>query len=112
MAQGQDNANDWPFVTLSSFQRRATSVKEQSQALYIGVYPIVERGNRDAWEDDTAHHPDALWYPRSVQYQEKLGMDLWDDYHQVQTDDPDLNLTGGAANRIYSLAKFQVLVKT
>ena len=45
VAHGQDVGN-WPFVTLSSFQQRAHTVKDLSGALYLGFNPVVSALHR------------------------------------------------------------------
>jgi hypothetical protein len=49
-AHGMDHSRDWPFVTLSSFQERAFTVRTISDALYVGIFPIVTDDNRREWE--------------------------------------------------------------
>lgn len=39
VAHGIALDDSWPFVTLSSFQERAATVKRLSGALYIGIDP-------------------------------------------------------------------------
>eukprot|EP00977_Amphora_coffeiformis_P026278 scaffold25307_cov168-Amphora_coffeaeformis.AAC.11 len=41
IAHGQDHTKTWPFVTLSSFQQRASTVKDLSGVLYLGFNPVV-----------------------------------------------------------------------
>ena len=42
VAHGEDGGKaNWPFVTLTSFQQRAATVKDLSGALYIGFNPLV-----------------------------------------------------------------------
>ena len=41
----------WPFVTLPSFEQRATTVLSLSLALDVSLYPLVTPQNREEWED-------------------------------------------------------------
>lgn len=100
---GINGTKEWPFVTLSSFQLRASTVKDLSGALYIGINPVVSAANRLEWEKYSTESEDSKWYQESVEYQETLGIMDLDNRPQVTTDDPNLNLTGGVANRIYDL---------
>lgn len=74
IAHGKDHFIDWPFVALSSFQERATSVKDLSGVVYIGFNPIVTHENRPAWENYTNHHADAQWYQTGLEYQKNAGL--------------------------------------
>lgn len=108
VAHSIDHVRTWPFVTLSSFQRRAASTKEQSGALYIGINPIVKREERLEWENYTINDPDAQWYPMSVEYQEKLGIMELDTRPQLEAEEPSkLDMSSGVANKIYTLDLFQ-----
>ena len=73
---------DRPFITLSSFQERATNVRQQSGALFVGIVPKVTTGERDAWENYTLHD-EAGWIEEAVEFQKewdaiKLGVSLPD----------------------------------
>jgi hypothetical protein len=105
----QQEGDGWPFVTLSSFQRRAAIVKGHSGVLFIGINPIVQRSDRAKWENYTLHHPDAVhYYNESIEYEEKLRLLELDYGLPLETDDPDLDIgSGGIANRIYDLPRFQ-----
>lgn len=61
IAHGMDHDGDWPFVTLSSFQHRAMSVREQSGAIYLHLNPIVRPVQRSEWETFVAQSSDAQW---------------------------------------------------
>ena len=43
-------ADGWPFVTLSAFQRRAKNVQFTSKAIYLTLNPIVQAADLDEWE--------------------------------------------------------------
>jgi hypothetical protein len=51
IAHGIDNKRTWPFLTLSSFQQRAATAREESGALYIHINPMVSESNRQEWEE-------------------------------------------------------------
>lgn len=62
IAHGVDHATQrWPYVTLSSFQQRASTARKQSLALYIHVNPKVELDQREEWESFTGINPDSVW---------------------------------------------------
>lgn len=111
IAHGMDHKKSWhhqqgwPFVTLTSFQERAHTVKDLSGVLYIGFYPIVEHDKRLAWENYTQHHADAHWYAEGREYQKHIGTDDLDNRPQVKTDDPQLDLSTGVANHIYDFQR-------
>jgi hypothetical protein len=50
MAHALDNDQGWPFVTLSSFQQRAETVRRLSNSYYLGTYPVVEESVKSDWE--------------------------------------------------------------
>eukprot|EP00977_Amphora_coffeiformis_P018149 scaffold6242_cov168-Amphora_coffeaeformis.AAC.1 len=105
VAHGQDHENSWPYVTLSSFQERATTVKDLSGVLYLGYNPLVAHANRLAWENYTINHPDAQWYQEGREYQKTLAIDDLDNRPQVKTDDPNFILTNGVSNYIYDFRR-------
>jgi hypothetical protein len=49
-ARARDTGAQWPFVTLTSFQQRASTAKRLSGGLQLGVFPIVEEKDRPDWE--------------------------------------------------------------
>ena len=57
---GQENGNQWPFVTLSRFQERTSTAMSQSGALYLHVNPLVTLDERKEWELYSAGE-DSLW---------------------------------------------------
>jgi hypothetical protein len=103
VAEGIALHRGWPFVTLSAFQERAATVMRLSQALYIGMNPLVTDEQREAWENYTMTDPDRDWYKEGHEYQQELGFDILDNRPQVQTDDLNLHVTDGIANHIYDL---------
>lgn len=60
-AHGRDHAKEWPWVTLSSFQERASTALAQSGALYVHVNPRVRADQRDEWEIYSATSEDSEW---------------------------------------------------
>jgi hypothetical protein len=54
IAHALDHNKTWPFVTLSSFQRRAATVTRMSNSIYLGIHPIIEDANRVEWEEYVA----------------------------------------------------------
>ena len=44
------NTTIWPFVTLPSFEQRATTILTLSHALDVSLYPKVTPQNRERWE--------------------------------------------------------------
>lgn len=101
VAHGIAMGHEWPFVTVPSFQERASTVMKLSGALYIGVNPVVPGELRETWENYSNHGEAAAWYNEAREYQRKLGIDEFDNRPQVETDDPDLDLSSGVANHIY-----------
>jgi hypothetical protein len=49
-AQARDTNSTWPFVTLTSFQQRASIVKRLTGSLHLAFLPLVEEEDRAAWE--------------------------------------------------------------
>lgn len=101
--EGLSSERRWPFVSLSSFARRATVAKDLSGVLYIGMNPVVQHADRDEWERYSNLEENSGWYRESVEAQEIMGITDLDNRPQVTTDDPNLQLAGGIANRIYSI---------
>ena len=60
VAHGVDHSRDWPFVTLSNFQQRATKARSLSDTLLIAVSHFVTAENRKEWEDYVTEN-DSLW---------------------------------------------------
>jgi hypothetical protein len=51
MAEAIDKGSPWPFVTLSSFERRAATAKRLSNSLNIVIQPIVTDESKEEWLD-------------------------------------------------------------
>ena len=60
IAQGVDSDQVWPYVTISSFQQRASTARAQSGTLYVQINPYVRLEQREDWEL-FAVGPDADW---------------------------------------------------
>ncbi len=107
---GIDHTKDWPFVTLSSFQEQSATVKQTSGALFVGMNPIVLQKDRAKWENYSVYNEEAQWYQEGLHYQDQLGLDVFDERPQVETDDPHLDLSTGVANRIFDLVDNSIKV--
>jgi uncharacterized membrane protein len=59
-AHGVDHTRTWPFVTLSSFQQRSATARDQSGSLYVHINPMVNESDRQEWEDFVVGE-DASW---------------------------------------------------
>jgi len=102
IAEGLAKEKNWPFVTLTSFQERAATIKRLSGALYIGMNPVVLQKDREQWEWYSTQSPDAQWYQEAREYQKLLNFDHLDNRSPVKSKDPDLNVTEGVASHIYN----------
>jgi hypothetical protein len=60
IAHGVDHIRTWPFVTLSSFQQRSATAREQSGSLFVHINPIVTDIERLEWEKFVVGE-DAYW---------------------------------------------------
>jgi hypothetical protein len=70
---GMEEKAQWPFVTLNSFQRRASVTKSLSGSVFLGSNHYVEESQRSAWETYTA--ADASNYlSDSYDYFSELGI--------------------------------------
>jgi hypothetical protein len=61
IAHGVDHSRSWPFVTLSSFQQRASTARKLADALFVTICPIVSDENRTEWEDFVVSKDDSYW---------------------------------------------------
>jgi hypothetical protein len=108
-AHSIDHEKDWPFVTLSWFQHRALTVRLLSGATFISINPIVNDADRRAWEDYSWNSSDSGWHQEGLLYQKELDYGKWglsydlDAVAQRETRDPDLNISTGLANHIFSV---------
>jgi len=60
-ALGTDQAQEWPFVTLSNFQQRASIARSQSGALDIQISPLVLDAERADWENYTLNENEWMY---------------------------------------------------
>ncbi|CAB9526583.1 Receptor-type guanylate cyclase gcy [Seminavis robusta] len=85
IAHGRDHYRDWPFVTLSSFQQRASTALVQSGAIYLHFNPLVTNETRHEWEQEYVVGPEAVWIDEAIAYQDHVGIFEFDnhshDYH-------------------------------
>ena len=102
IAYGQDTAKTWPFVTMSSFQQRAKSIKDLSGVLYIGMNPMVESALRQKWQFYTNTDLDKQWYQDGLEYQRDRDLDYLDTRPQVETEDSSLEVSDGIASQIFT----------
>jgi len=103
VAHGIDHVRKWPFVALSSFQERSATVEKLSGMLRVEINPVVTDADREAWENYTVNHFDNEWYMNGREYQKVLGFDGLDDRPKIETDELDLDLSGGIANHIFDI---------
>jgi hypothetical protein len=68
-----NNNITWPFVALDSFPERAAVAKSLSDAIFIGMYPVVYDENRVAWEEFAQDHFYEMC-SESITYQSKVGI--------------------------------------
>ncbi|KAG7341693.1 PAS domain containing protein [Nitzschia inconspicua] len=73
-----NNNITWPFVALDSFQERAAIAKSLSDAIFIGMYPIVFDENRTAWEEFAQDHF-YHFCNEAIIYQNKKGVSPFGD---------------------------------
>lgn len=103
VAHGIDHSRKMPFITLSSFQQRSSTTKRLSGAILIQTHPIVWNEERALWENYTRYNDDNKWYKEGRAYQQDLGIDELEEQAQVETDDPELSLSGGIASHIFTI---------
>lgn len=74
IAHGVDHKRDWPFVTLSSYQQRAYTAKQNSGVLQVSIAPLVTNENRILWEEYiVSNEADVDWMERSIMEQDDVG---------------------------------------
>jgi hypothetical protein len=62
IAQGEDHSTKkWPFVALSSFEKRAYIARVQSGSMYLHINPVVTEEDRYEWEHEYVIGEDAHW---------------------------------------------------
>ncbi len=68
----KDHNETWPFVTVSDFQRRASSVKASSGARSLIMMPSITRQNFEKWGEYSAAN--AGWIEEGRAYQTAIGI--------------------------------------
>lgn len=73
IAHGVDHLRSWPFVTLSSFQQRASTARKQSGALFVHINPMVHATQKEEWESFVVSE-DSYWIGEGLEYQQNIGL--------------------------------------
>ena len=50
-AHSVDHHSEWPFVTVSDFQQRASNARTLSQSLFVSLNPVVTNEQLPRWEE-------------------------------------------------------------
>jgi hypothetical protein len=88
-SHAQVSNQTWPFVVIPDFAVRAEKVRELSKAVLVNLFQVVERDQRDLWENYTTQVGKA-WVDESISVVENFeGIDwpivwnytLWDVIH-------------------------------
>ena len=63
---GEDHSDhsgdaEWPFVSLNSFQQKASHARHLSGALLVSMNPIVEKKDFEAWDNYVAEPDHTAW---------------------------------------------------
>jgi hypothetical protein len=74
IAHGIDHSKSWPFVTLSSFQERASTMRSNTDILQVSLHNLVTEDDRDEWEGYVVSST-SQWMGNAVDYQESVGLD-------------------------------------
>lgn len=78
IAHGVDHSRDWPFVSLSSYQQRAFTAKQNSGVLQVSIAPYVSAKDRELWEEYiVSNEAEVDWIERSVTYQQEVGAEVF-----------------------------------
>ena len=67
----------WPFVTLSSFQRRAAVTRSLSGAVYLSINHYVTDEDLAGWEKYTAEDP-GHYIAESIAYMNDIGIEMYE----------------------------------
>ena len=97
IAHSTDHSNDWPFVTLSSFQQRSFTTRILADALFVSTLPLVSDEHRDAWENEYIVSSNANWIQEAIAYQLEAGIGEYvgrDDIHLGHEAQHDMRQTG------------------
>ncbi|KAG7358627.1 hypothetical protein IV203_015216 [Nitzschia inconspicua] len=73
-----NNNITWPLFALDSFQERAAIAKSLSDAIFIGMYPVIFDENRSAWEQFAQDHFYDIC-DEAIVYQSKKGVSPFGD---------------------------------
>lgn len=82
-AHGIDHDRNWPFVSLSFVQNRASISRRQSGTLQVSIAPYVLHGNVSSewYKYVVSDEPQVAWIEESIEYQDMVGVsDFIDDY--------------------------------
>jgi hypothetical protein len=74
IAHGIDHSRNWPFLTLSSFQERASTMRSNSNVLQVSLHNLVTEDDRDEWEEYAVSSA-SQWIGNAIDYQESVGLD-------------------------------------
>ncbi|CAB9500805.1 Receptor-type guanylate cyclase gcy [Seminavis robusta] len=82
-AEGIQQQNNWPFITLSAFQERARAAMDSSQALYVSINPLVTVDHLEQWEEFVLDGQQNHWIAEGHALQQELGIDDLEDDEAV-----------------------------
>jgi hypothetical protein len=92
-AHSIDHYSDWPTVQLTFVQQRFSKIIQITGSLYIGIYHLVSGEDKELWQNFTADPEQHHWMEDGLEYQEKLGLNGFD---EMTADDPmNTDLVGG-----------------
>jgi hypothetical protein len=74
IAHGVDHSRNWPFVALSSFQRRSFTARSNSGILQVSINSLVSDNDREEWENYVVEE-DSEWIQNALEYQGFVGID-------------------------------------
>ena len=74
VSYAKDKEDKWPFVTLPDFGPRMAKLLPQTQAVFVGVVPIVKPDQREDWEAYSIQNDE--WVNQSIAIQ-----DTWDGFY-------------------------------
>jgi hypothetical protein len=78
IAHGVDHSRDWPFVSLSFYQQRAFTAKQNSGVLQVSIAPFVAPENRQEYEEYiVSNEAEVDWIEKSIDYQAEVGAEIF-----------------------------------
>ena len=98
VSHAKDSNQTWPFVTIPDFGVRAGKVRRLTNGYVLNIYAYIEDGQRNQWENYTAHH--NWWVEEGLDIQEKdaaytgpivRDYETWDkihDYDEFEKENP------------------------